>query len=68
MTFYGVPTEIWWYGFFPIFFVDERWVDDYRLDPTSATQLTALNQAQHQWNHPVESLPRGYGRGPAPPP
>ncbi len=62
VTFYGVPTEIWWYGFFPIIFVDERWVDDYRLDPSSATQLSALTQAQHQWNLPVESLDKDYGR------
>jgi len=66
VTFYGVPTEIWYYGFFPILFVDERWVDDYRLDPTSATQLTVLNQAQHQWNQPLESLPRGYAQSARP--
>jgi len=66
VTFYGVPTEIWWYGFFPILFLDERWVDDYRLDPTSATQLTVLNQAQHQWNQPLESLPRGYAQSARP--
>ncbi|MCK7489497.1 MAG: hypothetical protein MZU79_04100 [Anaerotruncus sp.] len=36
VTFYGVPTEIWYYGFFPILFVDERWVDDYRLDPSES--------------------------------
>ncbi len=62
VTFYGVPTEIWWYGFFPLVFVDERWVDDYRLDPSSATQLSSLTQAQHQWNLPVERLAKDYGR------
>ncbi len=62
VTFYGVPTEIWWYGFFPIVFVDERWIDDYRLDPSSATQLTSLTQAQYQWNLPVEGLAKDYGR------
>ena len=60
VTFYGVPTEIWWYGFFPITFVDERWVDDYRLEPSSATQIGVLNQAQRQWNQPLENLPPGY--------
>ncbi len=38
VTFYGLPTEIWWYGFFPITFIDERWVDDYRLVPDSANR------------------------------
>ncbi len=59
VTFYGLPTEIWWYGFFPITFIDERWVDDYRLDPDSAAQLTMINQAQKEWNRPLEALPRG---------
>jgi GWxTD domain-containing protein len=57
VTFYGLPTEIWWYGFFPITFVDERWVDDYRLDIDSAAQLTMINQAQREWNQPREGMP-----------
>jgi len=58
ITFYGLPTEIWWYGFFPITFIDERWVDDYRLDPDSAAQLTVINQAQKDWNQPREGPAR----------
>ena len=58
ITFYGLPTEIWWYGFFPITFIDERWVDDYRLDPDSAAQLTVINQAQKEWNQPRQGLAR----------
>jgi GWxTD domain-containing protein len=58
ITFYGLPTEIWWYGFFPITFVDEKWVDDYRLDPDSAAQLTMINQTQKEWNRPREAMPR----------
>jgi GWxTD domain-containing protein len=53
VTFYGVPTEIWWYGFFPIVFVDERWVDDYRIEPSSAGQIAAITQAQKEWNEPA---------------
>lgn len=59
VTFYGVPTEVWWYGFFTIVFVDDRWVDDYRLDPSSAAQIAAINQAQKEWNEPKQGMPRG---------
>jgi GWxTD domain-containing protein len=52
ITFYGLPTEIWWYGFFPITFVDERWIDDYRLDPDGAVQIAMINRAQKEWNEP----------------
>jgi GWxTD domain-containing protein len=58
VTFYGLPTEIWWYGFFPITFIDERWVDDYRLDPDGATQIAVINRAQVDWNQPREGLSR----------
>jgi GWxTD domain-containing protein len=58
VTFYGVPTEIWWYGFFTILFVDERWVDDYRLDPSDAAQIAAINQAQQEWNEPKQGMVR----------
>jgi GWxTD domain-containing protein len=50
MSFYGIPTEIWWYGFFSIVFIDERWVDDYRLDPLSAAQIAEIHNTQLQWN------------------
>lgn len=67
VSFYGLPTEIWWYGFFSIIFIDERWVDDYRLDPASAAQIAVINRAQQEWNLPKEGLPRGpeVGRAPA---
>ena len=58
VTFYGVPTEIWWYGFFTMLFVDDRWVDDYRLDPSSAGQIAAINQAQQEWNKPKQGMAR----------
>jgi GWxTD domain-containing protein len=59
VTFYGVPTEIWWYGFFTMTFVDERWVDDYKLDSSSAAQIAVINRAQQEWNLPREGLPKG---------
>lgn len=59
ITFYGLPTEIWWYGFFPITFIDERWVDDYRLDPDGAMQIAMINRAQQEWNEPRLSYAEG---------
>lgn len=50
VTFYGSPTEVWWYGFFTIAFVDEAWVDDYRLTPDSAVQMAEINKSQLMWN------------------
>jgi GWxTD domain-containing protein len=46
ITFYGKPTEIWYYGYFPIVFVDEAWNGDYKLDPLSATQLAEIMSVQ----------------------
>jgi GWxTD domain-containing protein len=46
ITFYGLPTEIWYYGYFPIVFVDEAWNGDYKLDPTSANQLAEIMSVQ----------------------
>lgn len=55
VTFYGVPTEIWWYGFFSIVFVDERWIGDYTLEPQSAMQLSEISRAQVEWNQARDS-------------
>jgi GWxTD domain-containing protein len=52
ITFYGLPTEIWWYGFFSITFVDEQWVEDYHLDPYGADHIAMINRAQKEWNEP----------------
>ena len=46
ITFYGKPTEIWYYGYFPIWFVDEAWSGTYRLDPDSAQQLAEIMSVQ----------------------
>lgn len=46
MTFYGKPTEIWYYDFFPIVFVDEAWNGDYKLTPLGADQIGMINSAQ----------------------
>ncbi len=46
VTFYGVPTEIWYYNFFPIVFIDDSWTGNYRLSPESAAQVGEINRAQ----------------------
>jgi GWxTD domain-containing protein len=46
ITFYGVPTEIWYYGYFPIVFVDDAWNGNYKLDPMSANQLAEIMSVQ----------------------
>jgi GWxTD domain-containing protein len=53
ITFWGLPTEIWYYGFFPVVFTDAWWNGDYRLDPLSVEQLSILNRAQMEWKPQV---------------
>ena len=57
-SFYSVPSEVWWYGFFTIVFLDEKWVDDYKLAPDSARQIAVITQSQAEWNKPREGLAR----------
>jgi len=56
VTFYGLPTEIWWYGMYTIVFIDEYWNDDYKISPDSAGQIAIINQAQREWNLPQERM------------
>lgn len=53
VTFYGIPTEIWYYGFFPILFVDPNWTGNYKLDPTSPLQLSEIMKTQLNWKPQV---------------
>jgi len=46
VTFYGIPTEIWYYGWFPVLFVDPNWNGNYKLEPGSAAQLGAIMSTQ----------------------
>jgi GWxTD domain-containing protein len=46
VTFYGKPTEIWYYGFFPVVFIDDNWSGNYILDPSSAAQIGEINKTQ----------------------
>lgn len=45
-TFYGKPMEIWYYGFFPIVFIDHYWNGNYKLEALSAYQIAQINKAQ----------------------
>jgi GWxTD domain-containing protein len=58
VTFYGLPTEIWWYGMYTILFIDEYWNGDYRIAPESAAQIAVITQAQTNWNLPQERMPK----------
>lgn len=58
VTFYGVPTEIWYYGWFPIIFVDPAWNGNYKLDPTSALQVAEIMSTQMRLK---PSVPAGKG-------
>jgi GWxTD domain-containing protein len=49
VTFYDVPREFWYYGFFLILFTDEAWNGNYKLDPLSVEQISILNRAQMEW-------------------
>jgi len=45
-TFYGRPMEIWYYGPYPIVFIDYSYVGDYELYPLSARYVAELLKAQ----------------------
>ena len=45
MDFYGPPTEIWYYGFYPIIFVDQHWDGSYELTPLGARHIALIQQA-----------------------
>ncbi|MFB0565569.1 MAG: GWxTD domain-containing protein [Candidatus Aminicenantaceae bacterium] len=45
-SFYGLPEEIWYYGMYPIVFIDDDWDGDYDLEPLSARYISEINRAQ----------------------
>lgn len=47
-TFYGPPLEIWYYGFFPIVFIDRYKDGHYRLEPLSARNISEINRAKEE--------------------
>jgi GWxTD domain-containing protein len=59
VTFWDVPREYWYYGFFLILFTDEEWNGNYKLDPLSVEQLSIINRAQMEWQPQVASVAGG---------
>lgn len=53
-TFYGKPMEIWYYGFFPIVFIDQDWSGNYKLEPLSAQHIAEINKAQMERKPEIE--------------
>lgn len=45
-SFYDRPSEVWYYGFFPIIFVDYSFVGNYELLPISAQYVATLMRHQ----------------------
>jgi GWxTD domain-containing protein len=46
IDFYGKPQEIWWYGFFPVVFIDDNWTGNYQLTPLGAQHISEIHRAQ----------------------
>lgn len=44
-SFYDVPEEVWYYGFYPIVFVDTDWNGDFELTPLGARHIAEINRA-----------------------
>lgn len=57
-SFYGKPMEIWYYGFFPVVFIDQSWNREYKLAPQSAYQISQMNEAQMQLKPKVKDKKR----------
>jgi len=53
-NFYDLPEEVWYYGFYPIVFVDYDWKGDYKLTPLSARHITEINKAQMDLKPKIE--------------
>lgn len=59
--FYGKPEEIWWYGFFPIVFVDDNLSGNYRLTPLGARHIAEIARAQAAETEPMAGMKREAG-------
>lgn len=44
--FYDPPSEIWYYGFYRLIFIDRNWSGNYQLEPRSARLIAQINIAQ----------------------
>lgn len=44
-----LPTEVWWYGFYTIIFIDRDWNGNYELVKGSAYNLAQIMKTQMAW-------------------
>jgi len=51
---YSRPSEVWYYGYFPIVFIDDSFVGVYKLEPLSVQQISMLNSFQMQLKPKVD--------------
>ncbi len=52
----NLPHEVWYYGFFPIIFVDKLHNNSYSLTTVSARHLASINKAQMTMKPTVEKI------------
>lgn len=50
------PYEVWYYGFFPIMFVDMTQSGEYELSPISAQNIAEINKAQSKESQPFAPI------------
>ena len=53
--FYDPPSEIWYYGFYRLVFIDYGWNGNYKLEPQSAQLIAQINVAQIELRPRVET-------------
>jgi len=53
--FYDPPSEIWYYGFYRLVFIDYGWNGNYQLEPQSAQLIAQINIAQIELRPKVET-------------
>lgn len=53
-TFRSKPLEIWYYGFFPVVFIDHYWNGNYKLVSLSPYNIAQINKAQLERKPQIE--------------
>lgn len=53
--FYDPPSEIWYYGFYRLIFIDYNWSGNYQLQPQSAQLIAQINIAQMELKPKIKS-------------
>jgi GWxTD domain-containing protein len=53
--FYDPPSEVWYYGFYRLIFIDYGWNGNYQLEPQSAQLIAQINIAQIELRPRIET-------------